>query len=163
MSGKLRVLGLSLCVVGIGIWAVQRNAAQEKPKDTTQEAAANKPADKAPDKPKEATPAAATSGKPNPVKATPEVIAEAKKVFGYDCSMCHGDNGDGKGDLVESMKLQMKNWHESTAIDDLSDQAIYDLIVKGKDKMVGEGDRLAAPKVWGLVHYVRALGKKKAA
>ena len=42
----------------------------------------------------------------------------------------------------------------------MSDGDIYDLIVKGKDKMVGEGDRLAAPKVWGLVHYVRSLSKK---
>ena len=163
MSDRLRVFGVCLCVLGAGIWAVARNTAQEKPKEQTQEVASDKAADKAAEKAKDAAPSANAPGKPNPVKATPEVMAEAKKVFGYDCSMCHGDTGDGKGELVESMKLQMKNWHDSSAVDEMSDQAIYDLIVKGKDKMVGEGDRLAAAKVWGLVHYVRVLGKKKAA
>ena len=75
--------------------------------------------------------------------------------------MCHGDAGDGKGDLVESMKLTLKSWQDPVVLEGLSDETIYDQIVKGKDKMPGEGDRLAPAKVWGLVHYVRQLGKKK--
>src|SRR5260370_7658009 len=43
----------------------------------------------------------------NPVKPTPEGLAEARKVYGYDCDMCHGAKGDGKGDVVESMQLTM--------------------------------------------------------
>jgi len=43
-------------------------------------------------------------------------LATAKKIFGYDCAMCHGSNGDGKGELVESMKLKMKDWHEADAL-----------------------------------------------
>jgi mono/diheme cytochrome c family protein len=35
----------------------------------------------------------------NPVKPTPESIAQGKKWYGYDCAMCHGNNGDGKGDV----------------------------------------------------------------
>ena len=34
----------------------------------------------------------------NPVKATPESIAHGKKWYGYDCAMCHGNDGDGKGE-----------------------------------------------------------------
>jgi len=74
--------------------------------------------------------------------------------------MCHGANGDGKGELVESMKLKMKDWHDAAALEGISDAEIFDLIIKGRDKMVGEGDRLAAVKVWGLVHYVRTFPKK---
>ena len=154
MSVRLRVLGIGL-LLSLLIWPVLGNGAQEKAKEPAQEPAS--------DKPKEA-PAAApeTPAKKNPLKATPEVLAAAKKVYGYDCAMCHGEKGDGKGELVESMSLKMKDWQEAGALDGFSDEAIYDLIVKGKDKMVGEGDRLAPPKVWGLVHYVRTLGKKKA-
>jgi len=47
----------------------------------------------------------------------------------------------------------MKDWHDPAVLTGLSDGEIFDLIVKGKDKMVGEGDRLAPAKVWGLVHY----------
>jgi mono/diheme cytochrome c family protein len=151
-----RLAGLVI-LMGFGCWFGPQSTPQEKaketPKETAKESAKETPA----------APAADAAEKKNPVKATPDVLAAAKKIFGYDCAMCHGANGDGKGDLVESMKLEMKNWHESDAVNELSDEVIYDQIVKGKGKMVGEGDRLAPAKVWGLVHYVRTLSKKKGA
>ena len=144
MSNILHVLGTSV-VMSLGVLCAEQNVPQEKPAETPPPATA---------------PAAAK--KDNPVKATPEVLAAAKKIFGYDCAMCHGANGDGKGELVESMKLKMKDWHEADALGGISDEEIFDLIVKGKDKMIGEGDRLAPAKVWGLVHYVRSFPKKSA-
>jgi mono/diheme cytochrome c family protein len=141
MSNILRVLGTGLAM-SFGVLCAQQNAPQEKPS--------------------ESPPAASAAKKENPVKASPEVLAAAKKIFGYDCAMCHGVNGDGKGELVESMKLKMKDWHEAGALQGISDAEIFELIVKGKDKMIGEGDRLAPTKVWGLVHYVRSLPKKSA-
>ena len=36
--------------------------------------------------------------KKNPVPPTGESLAEARKMFGYNCAMCHGKAGDGKGD-----------------------------------------------------------------
>jgi cytochrome c len=61
------------------------------------------------EKPQEKTKEAAGEGseRKNPVKPTPENVAEAKKFFGYDCAMCHGATGDGKGDLASSMGLKM--------------------------------------------------------
>jgi mono/diheme cytochrome c family protein len=158
MSNILQVLGIGVAIAA-GVWSVQEKAqekAQEKPAETPVAATTAAPA---------ATPAAASSAtapvkKENPVKSSPEVLAAAKKVFGYDCAMCHGESGNGKGELVESMSLKMKDWHDAGALTGLSDGDIYDLIVKGKDKMVGEGDRLAPAKVWGLVHYVRTFQKK---
>ncbi len=41
----------------------------------------------------------------NPVKPTPESQARAKKMYGYDCAMCHGANGNGKGDVVADLKV----------------------------------------------------------
>jgi mono/diheme cytochrome c family protein len=154
MNNILQVLGIGIAI-SIGVWIVQEKppqgkAAQEKPAD----APAPPPATTA------ATPASASAKKENPIKSSPEVLAAAKKVFGYDCAMCHGESGDGKGDLVESMSLKMKDWHEPAVLTGMSDSDIYDLIVKGKDKMVGEGDRLAPAKVWGLVLYVRTFAKK---
>ena len=154
MGVRLRVLGTCL-VMGLGGWAARQSTSQEKPKEPAQE--------NTQEKSKEAPVAPQAAEKKNPVKATPEVLAAAKKVFGYDCAMCHGEKADGKGEMVESMKLVMKDWHETTAVDEMSDEAIYDLIVKGKDKMVGEADRLKPAQVWGLVHYVRTLAKKKGA
>ena len=158
MSNILQVLGIGVAIA-VGVWSVQEKAqekAQEKPAETPAAATTATAA---------AAPSAASSAtapvkKENPVKSSPEVLAAAKKIFGYDCAMCHGESGDGKGDLVESMSLKMKDWHDSAVITGMSDSDIYDLIVKGKDKMVGEGDRLTPAKVWGLVHYVRTFAKK---
>jgi len=154
MSNILQVLGIA-SAISIGVWSVQEKA-QEKPAETPVAATTTPPATS----PAAASPATAPVKKDNPVKSSPEVLAAAKKVFGYDCAMCHGDSGNGKGDLVESMSLKMKDWHDPAVLSGISDGDIYDLIVKGKDKMVGEGDRLAPAKVWGLVHYVRTFAKK---
>ena len=154
MSNILQVLGIA-GAISIGVCSVQEKA-QEKPAETPVAATTTPPATS----PAAASPATAPVKKDNPVKSSPEVLAAAKKVFGYDCAMCHGDSGNGKGDLVESMSLKMKDWHDPAVLSGISDGDIYDLIVKGKDKMVGEGDRLAPAKVWGLVHYVRTFAKK---
>jgi len=149
MRNILQLSGIAIAI-SIGVWSVQEKA-QEKPAETPVAATTAPPA---------ATPASAPVKKENPVKSSPEVLAAAKKIFGYDCAMCHGESGNGKGDLVESMSLKMKDWHDPAVLSGISDGDIYDLIVKGKDKMVGEGDRLAPAKVWGLVHYVRTFAKK---
>ena len=154
MSNLLQVLGISVAIA-VGVCSVQEKA-QEKPAETPVAATTTPPATS----PAAASPATAPVKKENPVKSSPEVLAAAKKVFGYDCAMCHGESGNGKGDLVESMSLKMKDWHDPAVLSGISDGDIYDLIVKGKDKMVGEGDRLAPAKVWGLVHYVRTFAKK---
>jgi len=74
--------------------------------------------------------------------------------------MCHGAAGDGKGDMVESMKLTMKDWRDPQSLSAMKDGELYEIITKGKGKMTGEGDRLPPDKVWNMVNYVRALAKK---
>ncbi len=85
MSNILQVLSIAIAI-SIGVWSVQEKA-QEKPAETPVAAATTPPA---------ATPATASSAttpvkKENPVKSSPEVLAAAKKIFGYDCAMCHGE------------------------------------------------------------------------
>jgi cytochrome c5 len=50
------------------------------------------------------------AAKKNPVKRTVEGFGQAKKLYGYRCAMCHGENGDGKGDLAIPMKLDLQDW-----------------------------------------------------
>lgn len=136
----------------LGTLAAQQNPPAEKPKEP--DAAAT-----APDAAKPAT----VDEKKNPVKPSPEGLAAAKKVFGYDCAMCHGDLGDGKGDLVSSMDLKLKDWRDPASLSAMSDGEMFDVIAKGKGKMPGEGERVAPERVWNLVNYVRSFSKKSAA
>jgi cytochrome c5 len=96
----------------------------------------------------------------NPVKSSPEGLAEARKVFGYDCEMCHGAKGDGKGEVVESMKLNMRDWRDPATLAKLTDGEIFYIITKGKGKMMAEGDRVPEKVRWNLVNLVRAMAAK---
>jgi mono/diheme cytochrome c family protein len=116
--------------------------------------------------PKEAAVSSETTSsaqRKDPVKATPENLASAKKFFGYDCAMCHGATGDGKSDLATSMGLKMNDWRDSSTLASMSDGEIFDVIVKGKGKMTGEGNRVSSEKAWELVNYVRLFAKKTTA
>ena len=96
----------------------------------------------------------------NPVKPTPESQAHAKKIWGYDCAMCHGEKGNGKGDVVEAMKLTMKDYTDPAALKDMTDGQLFDIIKSGKGQMPGEGDRAKTDDVWNLVILIRSMSKK---
>jgi mono/diheme cytochrome c family protein len=98
--------------------------------------------------------------KANPVKATPESLAKAKKTYGIDCAMCHGELGDGKGDLAAEMK-GVTDFTKPDAMKDRTDGELFYIIRKGKGEMPPEGDRAKDDDVWSLVNYIRSLAKKK--
>lgn len=101
--------------------------------------------------------------KKNPVKPTPEGMAEAKKLFGYHCAMCHGKDGDGKGDLAADMKLQLKDWRDPNSLAKMTDGELFYVVTNGRGKMTGgEGDRTKEEVRWNLVSVVRAFAKKDA-
>jgi mono/diheme cytochrome c family protein len=112
----------------------------------------------------EAAPPPVSSGdaaKKNPVKPTPEGLAEAKRLYGYHCAMCHGKDGDGKGDLAVSMDLKLHDWRDPSTIEKMSDGELFYIITNGRGKMVGgEGDRTKEQIRWNLVNLVHSFGKK---
>jgi len=119
----------------------------------------------APPAPAQTAPAApASSTVKNPVKATPESQAKAKKTYGFDCALCHGEKGNGKTDLAKDMQLTLSDLTDPKSLSDKSDGDIFDLIRKGKDKMPPEeAARAKDDDVWNLVIYVRSLAKNGAA
>jgi mono/diheme cytochrome c family protein len=96
----------------------------------------------------------------NPVKPSPESLAKATKQYSYDCSMCHGEKGDGKGDLVADMKLTLKDYTDPAALSGLSDADLYAIIKDGKGQMPADGGRTKPDAIWGLVTLVRSFAKK---
>ena len=100
---------------------------------------------------------------PNPVKPTAASLAAGKKTYGYDCAMCHGKDGDGKGDLAEDMKLKLLDYTDPAALKDKTDGELFYIIKNGKGDMPAEGDRVKTDDVWNLVNYVRSFSKNSAA
>lgn len=101
--------------------------------------------------------------KANPVKPTPESQARAKKMYGWDCAMCHGDNGDGKGDVAAEQKLPMRNYRDPASLKGMSDGEIYYIIEKGKGQMPAEGDRAKPDEIWNLVIYLKRMATNQPA
>ena len=96
----------------------------------------------------------------NPVKATPAALAAGKKSYGFDCAMCHGKDGDGKGDLAEDMKLKLLDYGDPASLKEMTDGDLFYIIKNGKGDMTGEGDRSKPDEIWDLVIYVRSLAQK---
>ena len=98
---------------------------------------------------------------PNPVKSTPESITRAKKWWTLDCVMCHGKDGDGKGETAKDMKLSIADFNDPATLKDRTDGEIFYIIKNGHDDMPPEGQRVKVEENWDLVNYVRSLAKKK--
>ena len=98
--------------------------------------------------------------KANPVKATPAGMAQAKKLYGYDCAMCHGKSGDGQGDLAADMKLKLLDWRDPGALKDRTDGELFYIIGKGKGQMPAGEQQMKPDEIWMMVNYVRSFAVK---
>jgi mono/diheme cytochrome c family protein len=93
----------------------------------------------------------------NPVKATSESLAQGKKYYGYDCAMCHGANGNGKGDVETTDKLP--DFTNAAVMKGTSDGQMFCSLKTGKGHMPLERVRISENELWNLVNYVRSLSK----
>ncbi len=78
---------------------------------------------------------------------------DAAKTFGAKCAMCHGANGEGKGNFPAL---------NNGAVQKMSDAQIGDIIAKGKDGKAShafEKKGLDVATIKGLVGYIRTLKK----
>jgi mono/diheme cytochrome c family protein len=100
----------------------------------------------------------------NPIHPTPQSQARAKQIYGFDCAMCHGVNGDGKGDMNADGKMKMLDYRDPASLKGLSDGEIYNIIEAGKgDAMPPEDGRAKPDEIWNIVIYLRSFSKSQQA
>ena len=100
---------------------------------------------------------------PNPQetpKPTSEAISRAKKLYGFDCAVCHGAKGDGKGDMSADFPGKIRDWTNPDSLKDFTDQQLFDIIKDGKGDMPPEGKRAKTDEIRGLVSVVRSFSNK---
>ena len=100
---------------------------------------------------------AAVSKMVNPVRPSAESLAQGKKYYGYDCAMCHGQNGNGKGEVDNGGKLP--DFTDAGTMKDMSDGEMFCSLKNGKGHMPLENIRVTPNELWNLINYVRSLGK----
>ena len=88
------------------------------------------------------------------------ITPKVKQIYKNDCALCHGDNGNGKSDLATSMSLTLADYTDPKSLSGKSDQELFDVIRKGKDKMPPEEEaRAKDAEVRGLIAYCRSMSK----
>lgn len=78
-----------------------------------------------------------------------------------DCAMCHGKDGNGKGETASDMKLTMSDFTDPATLKGRTDGELFYVIKNGNNDMPPEGDRVKVQQNWDLVNYVRWLAKKR--
>lgn len=129
--------------------------AQDK---TTPPAGTTPAAEPAPPHP--ATISAEDKARKNPVKFTETSVDRGKKIYSTQCALCHGDKGDGKGELASDMKLSLPDFTKPDTLKDRTDGEIFAIIGSGKDPMPSQAGRMTDVRLWSLVNYLRALSGK---
>jgi mono/diheme cytochrome c family protein len=94
----------------------------------------------------------------NPVPYSEAAVESGRLIYSSQCLMCHGDGGDGKGELVERFGYVTPDFTTAEFQRSRTDGAIYFVLTHGHGKMRGQGGRLNDTTRWNLVHYIRSLG-----
>jgi mono/diheme cytochrome c family protein len=96
----------------------------------------------------------------NPVRATPEILSEARAHFADHCAICHGNDGLGRTAIGQNLYPKAPDMRQS-ATQFLSDGELFYIIHNGIrfTGMPAWGDDPPEKDVdsWKLVHFIRHL------
>ncbi|MGL4584533.1 MAG: c-type cytochrome [Flavobacterium sp.] len=90
----------------------------------------------------------------SPLSAEEKDLEKGKTLYTIYCSVCHGDAGDGKGNLVKKEKfLGVPNYKER----ELTEGGIYHVITYGLNAMGSHANQLTQHERWLVTDYVLKL------
>jgi len=149
----LRRYGLVLLVfsVAVGVLLAQEAQKQEEKPATAAPAAKS---------PHNYSLTAVDKNRKNPAAFTETSVARGKKLYLSQCAMCHGQNADGKGEVVEEMKINPPDFTKPETLKDRTDGELFAILGVGSETMPGQGTRMSDKQKWDLVNYLRAVGGK---
>lgn len=93
----------------------------------------------------------------NPIPSTEESREAGRKVFSSQCVMCHGEKGDGKGDLAVEDNLPVPDFTRSETQKQRTDGELFYILKTGHGHMPAQGKRLREEQRWNLVNFIRSL------
>ena len=93
----------------------------------------------------------------NPLAGDAVSASRGKQIFASQCTMCHGADGAGTGDLVPRLELDIPDFTNTTWHGEWSDGALFYVLSKGHGAMPGQAKRFDEELRWDLVNYVRTF------
>lgn len=98
----------------------------------------------------------------NPLKPTPETLANGRIYYGYYCLMCHGAAGDGNGPVGQSYVPKPTDL-SSPAVSALNDGQLYGGMLHGTGHDPVLMETVPPEHRWPLVMFVRTFASGKRA
>lgn len=93
----------------------------------------------------------------NPIPADEESVARGAIFYQYNCVMCHGEQGDGRGALSAFLITQKPADLTSALVQDQTDGQIFLTLTNGKGFMPYMRENLTVRDRWDVVNFVRTL------
>jgi mono/diheme cytochrome c family protein len=146
------LVGLLVSVLALGTLCAQE---QKKEETAPSDAAVSTPGAQQPVHAAKVT--EEDKARKNPVRFSTVSVERGKKIFLTQCAMCHGDNGDGKGDMVEEMKLNPPDLTKPETLKNRTDGELFAILDVGSAVMPGQGKRMSDPHKWNIVNFMRSL------
>ena len=90
----------------------------------------------------------------NPLEDSEINAEKGKELYTIYCAICHGNNGDGQGTLVQREKiLGIPNYADR----EITEGSIYHVIYYGKNAMGSHANLLNEEERWQVTAYVQTL------
>lgn len=103
--------------------------------------------------------AAAKENLKNPLPYTQDNHAAGKQLYTVYCAVCHGDNGDGQGILVEREKiLGVPAYNDQGRA--ITEGSVYHVMFYGLNIMGSYASQTTIEERWQIDHYVMSLKDK---
>ncbi len=95
----------------------------------------------------------------NPVPNNEESRFRGKKIYGEKCVACHGQKGDGGGEMGKSLAPRPPDLTDRHMMKEMTDGELFWKITTGKSSMPSYQKKLTKNERWDLVNYIRSLAK----
>jgi mono/diheme cytochrome c family protein len=98
----------------------------------------------------------------NPLELTDENKAEGKRLYEINCKVCHGEKGEGNGQIVElpdggDGPYTSRPPAYSSRLPQITDGNMFYSISYGRNMMGGYGFQLSVKERWQVIQYIKSL------
>jgi len=99
------------------------------------------------------------TARPNPVRFTEASVVRGRRIYFYQCAMCHGEKVDGKGVVAlmpTSCPSTLPDFTKADTLKDRTDGDLFAILGQGSGAMPGQEKVLEEKERWDLVNFLRA-------